>query len=42
MANSISERLAELERRADAAELKARKQQGTIVALQTAQKSKDK
>jgi hypothetical protein len=42
MANTISDRLTELERRADAAELKARKQQGTIVAMQTALKDKDK
>jgi uncharacterized coiled-coil protein SlyX len=33
MANSITERLAELERRLAAAELKARKQEGTITAL---------
>jgi hypothetical protein len=42
VASSLTRRLAELEARAAAAELKSRKQQGTIVALQTALKDKDK
>ena len=42
MANSINERLASLEARLVAAETKIKKQHGTIVALQTALKDKDK
>ena len=42
MANSIDSRLTALESRLTELETKVRKQHGTIVALQTALKDKDK
>lgn len=42
MASSLTARLDALEARADAAEKKAKQQHGTIVALQTALKDKEK
>jgi len=42
MANSIDTRFAQLEERLGKAEITIRKQHGTIVALQTALKDKDK